>query len=974
MVSAITLFSMVSCKSAEKNTLSVDSNKTQNINITKEDITDYYKASKFDIDSNSVIGFEKDLYVYDFGWYNKLSYSNVKEYNLTDFPKDYSYIKSVSVIDDNIYIYGNERNKDTYVLDIIENNFSQAHTLIENISYSDIKVAPDKTIYAISDSSIERLSTDGKVIASTSPDIFSKYGEEINIYNVHIMSSGILAVKLNFYDNYIICFLNENLELINDIQDNPWTNLFDFSERNNTILLSDIDNGTVYFYSADPNTGNTQLLSSINDFDRIYQGSGEYDYFYAIENTLYGYKVFEESSEYICDNFSHENIELIFCINDEIYYIYNDSNATESFYTFSTDTNQKTEVYTFENAQSIQLEKVLPNGNILALCDNNTDIYELNFIDIKSKTQNSIELRCEEGYALSNITVSDNAILANVFNEENISNQLHLYDSNGQFIMPIELKNNFSIRDMITLKNNNFLVLLFSDDENTAYFYEIDSVSGKTTNIEFDTTQINEEICRLFPGKDIYDFFFMTPDSVYTVKTNENVIEHHKIIDFNNTDLPEEIMIHDFYYADPEHMYLHCDLGIYHMIPSESPSENQINNHQENIIDIACINTEPDDHIINNFEAKFPEYKINKLYFDANDENFKQEWNNILISDDVPDIVIYNDAGESYKLNRDNDKNAFTDIYSLIENDTEISKKDFIINILEAMEHDGHLYQITPNFTLTTILSSKDAPINKNNLSLKDYTNFLSQNTSSAFFVNNRDAIYKTLFKISIFYDYKNGNAFFNNEDFKNLVKISQQYPQEAEITDDFYLYNADIYTFEDENTIRNSYFQGKEIVNLGYPEVSGNGALIHIGTQFSIFSKSDNIDMAWEYIKLHFTEEYFNQMRNYTSPCFSINTNILEKQKEEKMSEYSESNIFGATTNSYNVKNEPINFNVPDEKSINFVMDLIENADTIYTEDYYIDSIFYDEYFQYEAGGQNIDEMAENIQNRVMIYINERN
>ncbi|MBE6843949.1 MAG: hypothetical protein E7510_14180 [Ruminococcus sp.] len=193
MVSAITLFSMVSCKSAEKNTLSVDSNKTQNINITKEDITDYYKASKFDIDSNSVIGFEKDLYVYDFGWYNKLSYSNVKEYNLTDFPKDYSYIKSVSVIDDNIYIYGNERNKDTYVLDIIENNFSQAHTLIENISYSDIKVAPDKTIYAISDSSIERLSTDGKVIASTSPDIFSKYGEEINIYNVHIMSSGVVV-------------------------------------------------------------------------------------------------------------------------------------------------------------------------------------------------------------------------------------------------------------------------------------------------------------------------------------------------------------------------------------------------------------------------------------------------------------------------------------------------------------------------------------------------------------------------------------------------------------------------------------------------------------------------------------------------------------------------------------------------------------------------------------------------------------
>ncbi len=445
-----------------------------------------------------------------------------------------------------------------------------------------------------------------------------------------------------------------------------------------------------------------------------------------------------------------------------------------------------------------------------------------------------------------------------------------------------------------------------------------------------------------------------------------------KILDFDLSDLPEEITIYDFFYDTAESMYIDTDNGFYHMTPSDKIIPEEI--PDENIVDIACINTSPDEWVIDKFEELYPEYKINIIEFDEHAENFNTKWDSMMISDDTPDLLFFsNESIKNFDARRDNNKQAYIDLYNYLNKDDTIDKNDLTASVLKALEHDGSLYQITPNFSIKTILANADLINNDKPWSVDEFNEFATKNIDKLFSNNNKETASSLILNPFPFYDTKKSQASFDTDTFRKYIGLIDKFSETLDFTNNFALFETSLYCFDEHNYISKVYFKGSDVISKGYPGADGNGAFIVPRQQFSIFANAENPDMAWEFIKIFFTEEYQSEMIKFNPVLFPTRTDLLKNMMEKTKYPYSETNLYGASIKGYDFEGNEIECGVPSQESLDYMMDIINNAETLYLPNMNVDNIFFEEYCQYESGGQDINTMSKNIQNRVDIYLNER-
>jgi len=385
------------------------------------------------------------------------------------------------------------------------------------------------------------------------------------------------------------------------------------------------------------------------------------------------------------------------------------------------------------------------------------------------------------------------------------------------------------------------------------------------------------------------------------------------------------------------------------------------------------------------FNKNSPDIEIQvKAYMakDAQDaSNALTAFNIDLIAGKTPDMILISPA---MSLDSYVNKGLFEDLYNFIDNDTDISREAFIPTVLSALETDGKLYDIAISFTVETVVGRTavlDLEANKP-WTWESFDALMKTKPegtipfSSERFPMTREDFFGHLFmlRISDFVDYGAGKCYFNSPEFTSILEAAKRYyPSDASYTVtplDFrngspLLMPVNIGDFSPYRSTRYEAYFGGEFSFIGYPSLSGDkGSYFSFENRMAVSSKSENKDAAWEYLKYLLTDFQYNNESAGRMWGFPVNAAALGKLAESSIAEeeYTVSAIEG-----FEVR-------TPEERDIQKIYELIHSLSSYQASAVNIYPIAMEEAYDYFNGQKTAEEVAAVIQNRVSLYLAEKN
>lgn len=294
------------------------------------------------------------------------------------------------------------------------------------------------------------------------------------------------------------------------------------------------------------------------------------------------------------------------------------------------------------------------------------------------------------------------------------------------------------------------------------------------------------------------------------------------------------------------------------------------------------------------FDASKRESKFDNIYdylkayvkvYNQRNDNVKIEMVNYGPSDDydsylkaiteinlnnMPDLLLV--TGLPYE--KIAEKECFTDLYQFIDNDTNMKKDDLFSGPLKAMEYNGGLYWISPEFSVVTFYGRSSIFDNFDNEEIKieklfeiwdgfddNKAVFLAQaySAADAFEIFLSTGLYKT------YIDYKTAACDFDNRRFIGFLELFSTLPNkfpETPLQQSYDVVIAPVLVFENEAMLdycelfdlyglvgMNSFSAKDKLAFIGVPWISENTALCHISMPISISASSEHKDEAWQFI-----------------------------------------------------------------------------------------------------------------------------
>jgi ABC-type glycerol-3-phosphate transport system substrate-binding protein len=292
------------------------------------------------------------------------------------------------------------------------------------------------------------------------------------------------------------------------------------------------------------------------------------------------------------------------------------------------------------------------------------------------------------------------------------------------------------------------------------------------------------------------------------------------------------------------------------------------------------------DTAVSRFNEIHPDVVIVQNNFDDDWERYLAQVGVQLMAGTADDII----NASMLSLVDLSERGFLVDFLPLMQNDPDFVEDDFFMNVFRAFEYKGGLYTfpvffgyefVGVNNTLSDELieSFKQHETMSHRQMLELY--FAYADTDTFFLSPNMDALAFVLNNLKTFVDYENRTANFNTDDFISLLtKIREATnPQRAADGRLGHSINWDVtgvanpeffhrYVFMiDTHQNYRAFFpiSDRELFTHHIPFVTDDGYIsIHPTIQFFINSASENIDLAWEFLKfLAADEEYANIFAN---------------------------------------------------------------------------------------------------------------
>ena len=387
------------------------------------------------------------------------------------------------------------------------------------------------------------------------------------------------------------------------------------------------------------------------------------------------------------------------------------------------------------------------------------------------------------------------------------------------------------------------------------------------------------------------------------------------------------------------------------------------------------------------FNKNNEKYRIKVVdYFDESQEyeSSFDAYNEAVLSGDVADIINV-DMTQYKSMAR---KGLYADLNELLENDADINRKDYFENVLKAYEIDGKLYAMPTSFAVSTLMGSKEVWGDKENVTLKDLKSVMDsvpQNVTLMDYMSKNYFMFTmTQGMIGNFVNWETGECSFDSEEFIAVLEMANTFPKEFNYENqtmstpeklqsgNVLLYGEAFYEISGYQVAK-EFFNGESVV-IGYPEVAGNGGLIqNTGNLLAISNESEYKEAAWEFVKYLISEEYQSNYIYWQNPIHKGAFDKLMVKAGEK-EYYTDEN--GEQVESpkmtYGWDNFEVSVYAATEQDIKEYTEILEGATVLASYEEEIMNMINEEVEPFFDGKKTAAEVANIIQGRVKIYVNE--
>lgn len=242
-----------------------------------------------------------------------------------------------------------------------------------------------------------------------------------------------------------------------------------------------------------------------------------------------------------------------------------------------------------------------------------------------------------------------------------------------------------------------------------------------------------------------------------------------------------------------------------------------------------------------------------------------------LLAGNVPDIISLDQLNaEKYAT-----KGIFADLGALLDADEDISREDFLPNVLDAASIKGKLYRLPTSFSIRSLMGKKSVLGDKTSWTWDDFINVMKQYPDAEMLSEyTRETLMNEFLPAIIedFIDYDNGKSNFTDGSFARFLEYAKTLPQEIdwesyyenidwEEYEDRYKNNKALLAFVYLSSLDGEHYTaenfGEPVSYIGFPTSSGNGNALYFSSQFAIGENSVYKEQAWDFLKMVFEENY---------------------------------------------------------------------------------------------------------------------
>ncbi len=545
--------------------------------------------------------------------------------------------------------------------------------------------------------------------------------------------------------------------------------------------------------------------------------------------------------------------------------------------------------------------------------------------------------------------------------------------------------------------------------------YSIDAEAGSVKKIE---TSLGSEFFynyNISDGAAGYDIILSNQDGIYGFNLGDADVT--ELCNYINSDISANYSS-PLFLNDGRILTTYYDEDDYHtqmlMLTKIDPSEMK----ERYVIKVAGVYLNYDlKNALMKFNREQDEYKVvfedySKYNNESNNwEGGSDELNRAIVSSDAPDMIFVD-----YSMNVESlaSKGVFINIEDMMDSDEGFNKSDYLENVFEAMKIKGKLYTLTPSVNFMTIAGKKSIFGSQTGWTLSNFYNMhkgLGEG-ESMFQQATREDLGRTLVTITFddFVDKNSGKCSFNSPEFKNLLEYLKDLPadysayssqwednpnywEEMELSyskGTTKLYTVGLYNF---NTIPEiEAYMGEEVTFVGYPTgiKAGNGTIINTNSEIAGLSSSKVKAGIWAVFKYLLGDAYQTKIaggdnmdlsssyRGY-SYSFPIKKSIIEKKIENdlKPQTYTYTDEDGnEVTEEYGntryIAGTEVELRKSTRQDADRIYDLISNASVCYRSTDTKTDMILDEAKSYFNNQKSVDEVADVINSKMQIYINE--
>lgn len=344
-----------------------------------------------------------------------------------------------------------------------------------------------------------------------------------------------------------------------------------------------------------------------------------------------------------------------------------------------------------------------------------------------------------------------------------------------------------------------------------------------------------------------------------------------------------------------------------------------------------------------------------------------------------PDMINF---GSQYSP-LDASSGMLADLYPFIQNDASFEKQDFFYNILASFEVGDSLYVLVPDYRIDSFatVNSRLSSLGKMNMGQLIDTYHTLDNKGILFPGETKKAVFGMLCygNLENYVDWEEGKCHFDSDSFKSILHFSNQFPLNLNMANDYSAKeifaegHALLYPVSIDNvygTARIRTLFGETPAYIGYPFDSGNGNLAAVvDIAIGISSTSKNKEEAWEFIRSLLDREFQESIER----GLPLRISSLEQKLEDAGKTSFDSNgekevkerlVFDGE--------EPVNIYEISDEDAEALKAIIRQIEFSMATDFNLYSIVLEEADYLFNDDRNVDDVADIIQNRASIYINE--